>query len=76
MTIISNRKDYDSLDLGYYLDNENVADCKFREIIKGFEVFALNKNADQFMIFNNSGKDFYIIETSFEEVKEFLNMFY
>lgn len=71
MKIIKNRKDYNSL-----IKNVNVADCKVQIKIKGFEILGLNENEDQFMVFNNSGKLFYIVETSLEELKEFIEMFY
>lgn len=75
MTILS-KEDYYKEDLEYFLDYENVADCKYQEIINGFDVLALNEKADQFMIYNNAGKVYFITDTTLEQVKDFLTIFY
>jgi hypothetical protein len=76
MTIIKQEDYYYGSELDYYLDSNNVADCKYQESINGFDVLGLNENESQFMIFNNAGEVFYIVDTTLEQVKEFLTMFY
>lgn len=75
MTILT-KEDYCGAELDYYLDHENVADCKYQESVNGFDVLGLNEKADQFMIINNAGKVSFIIDTNLEQVKEFLTMFF
>lgn len=72
MIIATTREEYDSLDLGYYLDCENVADCKFWSYIKNHEVLGLSKDSDQFMMFKGD-KVIYFVNCTFEEVVDFWN---
>lgn len=74
--MVVTKEEYYNSELDYHLDCENVADCKYKESVNGFEVLALNENADQFMIFNNDGKVSFIIDTYLEQVKEFLSVFF
>lgn len=73
MTIIKQEDYYYGAELDYYLE---VADCKYKESVNGFDVLGLDEKADQFMIVNNAGEVFYIVDTTLEQVKEFLTMFY
>jgi hypothetical protein len=76
MKIITNGI-YQSLELDYHLDAENIADCKFKENCLDFEILSLNKDSEQFMIFppSETSNPIFVIDASFDETKSVISTF-
>lgn len=68
------KEDYYNLDLEYYLDFENPADCKFRVKVGSYEVFALNEGEvnNQIMVYTDDKFVGFVVDVPFDEVVEAL----
>jgi hypothetical protein len=53
------------------MDTENVADCKIQKCINGYTIYALDANADEFLV-TIEDSEFMLIDTSLKEVIEYL----
>ncbi|MFW6312157.1 MAG: hypothetical protein ACOC1K_07980 [Nanoarchaeota archaeon] len=63
-----NKEQYYSRELDYYLDSENIADCKTQiKINEETTLYALNEESEQFML-SNLTEDVFYIDTSLNEV--------
>lgn len=68
------KEDYYNLDLEYYLDLENPADCKFSENVGPYEVLALNEGEvnNQIMVYTDDKFVGFVVDVPFSEVVEAL----
>lgn len=70
MLIVTTSEEYNNLELGYYLDCENIADCKYRHTVNDKEIVGLHHDAEQFMVFTKD-RLLYCVDCTASEVIAF-----